>query len=93
MKKVLGLVGVAAACGVCCAIPLALPLLGGVAASSLGFAFGWEVAALLGLAAVAFTLFLARRQRAAAAACAPAASGSSSCGCAGSATTEKGHAS
>lgn len=93
MKKILGLVGVAAACGVCCAIPIALPLLAGVAATSFGFAFGWEVAALLGLAAVALTVFLARRQKAAAATCAPTASGSTSCGCARRSTTETGHAS
>jgi len=89
MKKILGLVGVAAACGVCCAFPLMVPLLGGLAASGLGFALGWEAAVLAGLAAIAVLVVLLRRRQSRAAACsagaalsAPQAPGcGSSCEC------------
>lgn len=63
MRHVLGVVGVAAACGVCCAFPLALPLLGSLTASILGSAFGWEAAALASVVTlVAMVLFVARRR-------------------------------
>lgn len=66
MKKLLPLLGVAAACGACCAIPLLTPLLVGVTASAAGGAvLGWKVGlALLGfMGAVAATLWLRRVNR------------------------------
>uniref|UniRef100_UPI003F492404 hypothetical protein n=1 Tax=Cupriavidus taiwanensis TaxID=164546 RepID=UPI003F492404 len=93
MKKILGLVGIAAACGVCCTFPLALPLLGGLAASGLGFTLGWEIGALLAVAAVATFVMLARRRKLKSVACAPLDSGAAGCGCAPGCATGKGSAS
>ena len=86
MKKLLGLVGIAAACGVCCAFPLALPLLGGAITSGLGFALGWEAAALAAVAAVAAVVVVLRRRQARPVACTLAAeTPTTGCGC----STEK----
>ena len=83
MKKLLGMVGLAAACGVCCAFPLALPLLGGTITSSLGIVFGWKGAALAGVAAVVALAVVLRRRQARTAACTPALQDSAAgCGCA-----------
>jgi hypothetical protein len=64
VKKMLGLLGVAAACGLCCALPLALPLLGGFAVSGLGITLGWEAAALSAAAVAVGLVLLARRRQA-----------------------------
>jgi hypothetical protein len=88
MKKYLGLIGIAAACGACCAFPLALPMLGGLAASSLGFTFGWATAALAGIAAVVLVVMLARR-RAKASSCATAAPEAANRGCSSTCATGK----
>ncbi|MCM5681428.1 hypothetical protein M8A51_18020 [Schlegelella sp. S2-27] len=66
MKPLLALLGVGAACAACCAIPLALPLIGGVVASGvLGVTAGWQWAALgaAALAAIAATAWRMRRRR------------------------------
>lgn len=89
MKKYLGLFGVAAACGACCAFPLAVPMLGGLAASSLGVTLGWEAAALAGFAAVVLVVMLVRR-RSKASACATAAPGATNGGCSTICTTGNG---
>ena len=61
MRNVFGAVAVAAVCGVCCAFPLALPVLGSLT-SSLDTAFGWETAALAGVVTLAvMVLFIQRR--------------------------------
>ncbi|MED5620227.1 hypothetical protein [Ideonella sp. BN130291] len=81
MKKVLGLLGVAAACGLCCAVPVGVPLLGGLAASGMGWALGWEAAAVAALVGGVVLLVWARRRQASAARCAPKAASSAGCGC------------
>jgi hypothetical protein len=78
MKKVLALLGVVAACGLCCAFPAGLPLLGALAAASgVGLAFGWQLAvlAVLAVLAAAALMVWTRRRRARALACAPRAAG------------------
>ena len=90
-KKILGAAGVVAACGICCAFPLALPLLGGLAASGLGFALDWQAVALVaaGLAVGLIAFALHRQSRKAARP--PAATASEACGCGGSCvSTERG---
>lgn len=67
-KTLLPLIGLATACGACCAIPLLLPVLGGIAASGAGgVALGWQAGvALLAavVAAAAAVLWLRRLNRA-----------------------------
>lgn len=93
MKKILGLVGIAAACGACCAFPLALPLLGGLAAPDIGFTFGWEIGAALAVTTVAALVMLVRRRQAKSAPSASLASKAAGCGCASACATDKGIAS
>lgn len=93
MKKILGVVGVAAACGVCCAFPLALPLLGGLAASGMGFALGWEAVAVAAVATVVALVLFVHRRQANAATCSPVAPKSAECGCGSSCAAGKGSAS
>lgn len=90
MKKFLGLIGVAAACGACCAFPLALPVLGGFAASSLGFTIGWEAAVLAGIAASVVLAVILRRRRAMASTCALPAQDLSGRSCGSSCSPSKG---
>ena len=92
MKKILGLMGVAMACGVCCTFPVALPLLGGLAASGMGFAFGWEAAAIAGIAAVIARVVFLRWRQPNRAAYTPVAPKSAGCGCGTSCATVKGSA-
>ena len=91
MKKVLGLLGVVAACGVCCAVPLLLPMLGGLAVGGAGLAMGWE---LVGLGAAVFALvvlaLVQRRRRQNARLCASPSPKAESCGCQSSCPTQKG---
>lgn len=64
MKKVLAVFGVAAACAACCAIPVALPLVAGLAASGLGLAIsGWQFAAALLLATGLLGVWIVMRNR------------------------------
>ncbi len=91
MKKVLGLLGVAAACGVCCAFPVALPLLGGLAASGLGVTLGWEAAAVVAVVALG-AVVIVRGHQARSPACKQGTEGAASCGCAPSGTACKGDA-
>nr|WP_297351585.1 hypothetical protein [uncultured Caldimonas sp.] len=82
MRPLLALLGVGAACAACCAIPLALPMIGGLAVSGvLGVAGGWPLAlAALALGAMAAAVWHVRRRRRA---CAIPAGPqkSSDCGC------------
>lgn len=81
MKRILGILGLAAACGACCALPLMLPALGGIAASGVGLALGWQTAVLAGLASAVSVAVLLRRRQSKAAACIPNASGTANaCG-------------
>lgn len=65
-KPVLAALGVAGACAACCAIPLAIPLLGGLSFAGLGW-LGWETLAsspgpgllLAGAALIAVSLVMA----------------------------------
>lgn len=67
MAKAKTLLGLAAACAACCAVPLALPALlaasAGIGLAGVGaFVSGWWlVAAGLALAAIAAVMFLRRR--------------------------------
>ena len=65
MKPLLALLGVGAACAACCAIPVALPLIGGLAVSgALGIIAGWQLALGAGaLAVIAGTAWHLRRRR------------------------------
>ncbi len=66
MKRLLPLIGVAAACGACCAVPLLLPLLASVAVSGAVVAvLGWEsgLAMLAGATAVAAVVWAHRTNR------------------------------
>ncbi|NUZ08891.1 hypothetical protein [Piscinibacter koreensis] len=92
-KKVLGAAGLVAACGVCCAFPLALPLLGGLAASGLGFALGWQGVTLAATGLVVAPGVFALRRQSQKAACAPAAPELAGCGCGSSCASMKGGAS
>jgi hypothetical protein len=82
MKPLLALLGVGAACAACCAIPLALPLIGGLAVSgALGAIAGWPLALGAGaLAAIAAAAWHLRRRRDV---CAikPARENVAACGC------------
>ena len=80
MKKVLGLLGIVAACGACCAVPLALPMLGGLTASGLGLMIGWEAAVAGGLVAT-MALVMWVRSRGAPLAAAQEQPPSADCGC------------
>lgn len=67
MKTVLGVLGLTAACAACCAIPIALPMLAGLASSGAGLAaWGWPAAAALLAAtgAVGMAIVLRNRKRA-----------------------------
>ena len=67
MKALIPLLGVGAACAACCAIPLALPLVGGLAVSgAIGAVAGWQLAlgATALMAALASGWHLLRRRRA-----------------------------
>lgn len=86
MKTVLAALGLAAACAACCAIPIALPMLTGLAASGLGMAtWGWQAAAVLlgATGAVGLAIALRNRKRASNHAKSAAAG---SCGCSTSET-------
>ena len=67
MKALWALLGVGAACGACCALPLLVPLLGGLVASgTAGLVAGWPVAlgvAVLG-GAIALGWYVRQRKRA-----------------------------
>ena len=74
MKKPLfAALGVAGACAACCAIPLALPLLGGTAVAALVAAWGldlgtnidWTVAAIFAAGSAGFLIWSRRRPQAA----------------------------
>lgn len=80
MKKLLPLIGVAAACGACCAIPL-LTAFTGIAASSAGAAvLGWEAG--LAMLAIAIAALWIRRRRAKRTTKGVVAAAEASCGCA-----------
>lgn len=80
MKKVLGALGIFAACAACCAIPLALPALGALVATGTGLAVGWECGVMVLLLAAGYALYRHKRNKELAAqSCAPA---EGSCGCA-----------
>ena len=82
MKPLLALLGVGAACAACCAIPLALPLIGGLAVSgALGAIAGWQLALGAGvLAAIAGAAWRLRR-RPRACALKPGPENTTACGC------------
>lgn len=75
MKKILSVLGIVGACALCCAIPLAIPLLGAAVASGAGLALGWDVAlcgAILVVGAAGVMLWYRRAEKAKAAGCGPA---------------------
>ena len=80
MKRLAALFGVVGACAVCCAVPLAAPLLLGIGGGSLAATGNW-VGVLLGVAAgaAALAILVVRRQRAVRAAKAGACECDSSC--------------
>jgi hypothetical protein len=83
-KPLLGLLGVGAACAACCAIPLAVPLIGGASAAGLALLADWDGVLGVGLAAalvVAGGLWWSRQRKAAACKVVPGSPGAGSCGC------------
>lgn len=91
MRKFLGLIGLIAACGVCCAVPLLLPMLGGLVATAAGLAMGWELLALGGAGLVVVVLlFVHRRHRQSAGPCKETSPPSGDCGCQSSCAAQKG---
>lgn len=88
MKPFNAILGLAGACAACCAIPLAAPLLGGLAAGGLiaRFEVGSDLIAALGVAGLAALLIWRyRRSRRAA-----DESAGGACGCAAPANTLRG---
>lgn len=91
MRKLLGLIGVVAACGACCALPLLLPVLGGLAAGGAGIALGWELMGFGVAVLVAVLLaFVQHRRRQSVRLGTRTAPKAENCGCRGNCPAQKG---